>query len=112
MSVPYKNNTFLPLMPSMEGKLNAQMTIPQISKNSLPDVTDLRSKSLTFLPIRAIHVGEISKLGWLIGHQTHSVGQFLVFPVPAVSVNLQHSGIIPTYPKILFISMLGQSRPF
>jgi hypothetical protein len=37
---------------------------------------------------------------------------FLLFSVPAVSVNLQHSDIIPTYPMTFFISMLGQSRPF
>jgi hypothetical protein len=85
-------------MPSMEGKWNAQMTIPEISKNSLPDATDLRSTLVTFLPIRAIHVGEISKPGCLIGCQIHSVGQFLLFPVSAVSVNLQYCAIIPTYP--------------
>lgn len=95
MSVPYKN-TFLPLMPSLEGKWNAQMTIPEISKNSLPDATELWSKLLTFLPIRTIHLGEVSKLGWFTGCQIHSVGTFLLFPVPAVSVNLQHSDIIPT----------------
>jgi hypothetical protein len=41
ISVPYEDNTFLSLMPSVEGNLNAQMTIPEISKNRLSDVTEL-----------------------------------------------------------------------
>jgi hypothetical protein len=96
----------------MEGKGNTHITLSEICKNSIADVTDLCSKLLNFLPIKAIHVGEISQLGWLIGCQVHSVGQFFIFSAPAVSVNLQHPAIIPTYPMILFISMLGQSKPF
>lgn len=42
----------------------------------------------------------------------YTVWATLLFPVPAVSVNLQHSDIILTYPMTFFISMLGESRPF
>jgi hypothetical protein len=52
----------------------------------MSDHTDLPCVLLTSLLIRGIQMGEISKLGWLIG-----LGRFLVFPMPADTFNFEKS---------------------
>jgi hypothetical protein len=41
------------------------------------------------------------------GFQTRHMGQFLVFPMPAVAYNLQNPGSIPHDPMTLLVVMLG-----
>jgi hypothetical protein len=59
---------------------------------------------LTSLLIRGIHVGEISKLGWMIGVAEH------VISTPVVTFNLKNPSFIPDYPMTFFIGMLGHFR--
>jgi hypothetical protein len=56
-----------------------------------------------------IQIGEMSKLGWLIGLVKHAIwADFLVFPIPAVTFNFQNPSFIPAHPITPFIGMLGK----
>jgi hypothetical protein len=52
-------------------------------------------------------MGEISKLGWLIGLVNNGhMGQLLIFSIPAVAFNFQNPGIIPAYSMTLSIILI------
>jgi hypothetical protein len=60
--------------------VNAGTKIIQIPTKNLSDHADLSCELLTSLLIRAIHMGEISELGWLIALVKHAVlGDSLYF---------------------------------
>jgi hypothetical protein len=62
---------------------------------NLPDHTDLPSELLTSLLIKRIQIRVVAKLGWLIGLVEHAYGLIpFVFPVPAVTFNSQHRGVV------------------
>jgi hypothetical protein len=55
--------------------------------------------------IRGIQIGEISKLGWLIGFVKHAIrAEFLT---PAVAFNFHNPDFIPDKPMALLVSMSG-----
>jgi hypothetical protein len=63
---------------------------------------------LTSLLIRGIQMGDMSKLGLLIGLVKHSIlARFVIFPVPAITFNFQNPSVIPAYPMTPFIGMMG-----
>jgi hypothetical protein len=76
---------------------------------SLSDHTDLPYKLVTSLLISGIHVGEISKLGCLIGFVKHAIWEdsFISF-TPAVTFDFQNPGFMPAYLMTFFMGMLGQ----
>jgi hypothetical protein len=66
--------------------------------------TNLPCELLTSSQIRGIQIGEMSKLGWLIGLVKHAICTdslyFLHLLLPSISN-------IPAYPMALFVRMLG-----
>jgi hypothetical protein len=73
---------------------------------SLQYLTDIPYKLLTSFLIRAVHMGEISKLVQMTGFlkQATWVGS-LLFPIPVAIFNLQNARFILQYPITLFIVM-------
>jgi hypothetical protein len=60
------------------------------------------------LLIRGIQTGEIYGLGRLIGFfEACPMGQFLVFPIPAITSIFHDPGFIPDNHMTLLIGMLG-----
>jgi hypothetical protein len=57
--------------------------------------------------MRGIQIGEMSKLGWLIGLVKHAIWADSLFSIPAVTFNFQTLIIIPAYFMTLFIGMLA-----
>jgi hypothetical protein len=54
-------------------------------------------------------MGEMSKLGWLIGLVKHAIWtDSLYFLYLLLTFNFQNPSFIPAYPMTLFIGMLGQ----
>jgi hypothetical protein len=53
-------------------------------------------------------MGEMSKLGWLIGLVKHAIwADSLYIPIPDLTLNFENPSINPAYSIALFISMLS-----
>jgi hypothetical protein len=80
----------------------------QIPMKNLSDHAASPCELLTSLLTREIQMGEISKLGWLIGLVKRATSaDSLLFHIPAVTFNFQNPSFIPAYPITFFIGMLG-----
>jgi hypothetical protein len=69
--------------------------------------TDILCALETSLLMRGIHIGEMSKLDWLIGLIKHTIwADSLYFLHLLLLLNFQNPCIIPAYSMALFIGML------
>jgi hypothetical protein len=65
---------------------------------------DLLCELETSLLMRGIQMGEMSKLGWLIGLVNGHMDRFLIFSIPTVTFNFQNpTSVIPSYSVTLLI---------
>jgi hypothetical protein len=58
--------------------------------------------------MRGIHIGKMSRLGWLIGLVEHAIwADSLYFLYLLLLFNFQNPSVIPAYSVTLLIGMLG-----